>query len=98
MKKDFSKLLYDRYFKLTNRNIEMILKDGKIIRGTIIGFFKGDQSFNEPYVTTWHLVDGQDKTGLGTDAFAYLEGHAIEQSDILQVKFCADNTVLKFYE
>lgn len=98
MNKDFSKLLYDRYFNLADRNIEIIVKDGRSIKGTIIGFFKGDEAYLEPYITSWHLVDEQDKMGLGTDAFAYLQGQAVEQSEILQVKFCGDNTVMKFYD
>ena len=96
MEKDCSRLFYDKYFNLKVRNIEVILKDGKIIKGTIAGFFRGDRAFHEPYVTKWHIVDENDEMAISAGTFVFMKGQAIEQDKIKQVKFCADGTVMNF--
>lgn len=96
MKTDFSRILYDRYFNLTNRNIEVKLKNGNIIRGIIVGFFKGYEDNNEPYIMQWHIADEKNKILFGIDAFGNMDGTIINSKDITEVKFLEDNSIIRF--
>lgn len=95
METDLSRLLYDKYFSLTKREIEIRLKNGKVFRGVIIGFHKNNDD-EIPYVQQWHIVETKDKSTFGIDAFGFLIGQIINQKDISEVMFFQDNTILKF--
>lgn len=90
-----SQLLYDKYFEFVNQNIEITLKDGRFIKGEIVGFFKGDENTDEPYITKWHIVPKTQKMTLGIDTFGFMKGEFIEHKEIAEVKFCADGYVIK---
>ena len=94
MEKDFSRILYDKYCGLINRNIEVTLKSGIVFQGVIIGFYK--DNYHNPSITKWHIVDEKDKNSLGINAFSISIGKIVNQKDIAEVKFFEDNTILKF--
>jgi hypothetical protein len=96
MKKDFSRLLYDKYFGLTNRNIVVRLKNGTVFSCVIIGFYKSGDEADQPYIVKWHITGVKDKSTSGVDPLDLLNGEVIEQKDIAEVDFLADNTVLRF--
>ncbi len=48
MNSDSSKLFYDKYFELENRNIKLIIDNDKELAGPIVGFFNGDEENGEP--------------------------------------------------
>jgi len=88
--------MYEKYYSLDNRNIEVKLKDARVLQGSIAGFFRGEDYENEPYIWQWHLVSPGKENMLGVDAFGYTEGALILQQDIIQVKFYQDNSILNF--
>lgn len=96
MKTDFSRLMYDKYSSLSDRNVEVKLQNGNIIRGAIVGFFKGYEYSNEPYVTQWHISDEKNKIVFGIDAFGDMEDTMINSEEIAEVKFLQDNSTIKF--
>ena len=96
MEKDFSRLLYDKYFGLTNRNLEVKMKNGAVAEGIIIGFYKGENNGNEPYITRWHIAHKKDENILEITPFGFFGGQIIEQKDIAEVRFFEDNTILRF--
>lgn len=55
MKEDYSRLLYDVYFKLNYRIIEITLNNGNHLRGELMAFYKGDVNNGEPYIYAWRL-------------------------------------------
>ena len=87
MKTDFSKQIYDNYYSLTNRKIELILKDGRYLAGFICGFFRGDRESNDPYIIKWHIVSEEEKNRFGTAILGCLTGEIIRQEDIAEIYF-----------
>ena len=96
MEKDFSRLLYDKYFGLTNRNIVLKLKNGNVLSCIIIGFYKSEDERDKPYIKKWHISGATDKSTLGINPLDLLNGQIIENKDIAEVDFMADDTVLIF--
>lgn len=96
MKQDTSKILHDKYFKLANKNIEVILKNGNVIKGVIIGFVKGDIHKKESYIIKWHIADEKYMLTIGLDAFGFPIGNIIRQADIQKIFFYQDNSILEF--
>lgn len=96
MENNLSEQLYQKYFNLTNRTIEVTLKNGRKITGVFVSFCLGEEERNEPYTTKWHIVNEKDKHTLGIDAFGFLIGEYIEQKDIESIKFFDDNSEMKF--
>jgi len=96
MEKDFSRLLYDKYFGLTNQNIKVKLKNGTVFQGIIIGFYKSADGDDKPYIAKWHLLEEKDKNTLKINDFGFSIGKIIDQKDIVEVRFFEDNTVLRF--
>ena len=96
MEKDFSRLLYDKYFGVTNRNIVVKLKNGNVFNCVIIGFYKSGDEADKPYIVKWHITGVKDKSTLAINSLDLLNGEVIENKDIAEVDFLADNTVLKF--
>lgn len=96
MEKDFSRLLYDKYFGLTNRNIVLRLKNGNVFNCIIIGYYKSGDESDKPYIKKWHVTGAKEKSTLGINPLDLLNGQIIENKDIAEVDFLADHTVLKF--
>ena len=96
MKKDLSRLLYDKYFGLQNRNIEVKLKNGTVFCCVIIGFYKTGEEEDRPYINKWHIAPVTDKNKLGINALDLLNGKTIDEEDITEVTFMEDGSVLRF--
>lgn len=90
MKTDLSFVLYNKYFKLKNQQIEVELKNHLLLKGKFNGFFRG----NNTYISKWHLVDANVLFGI--DSFGFLVGEIIKHKDILKIKFLEDNSVMNF--
>jgi hypothetical protein len=95
MKTDFSKQLYEKYFGLNNRSMELVLKNGRHFKGFICGFFKGDPDSDDPYVIKWHVVTEADKNTFGTNILGLIAGEIIWQDDIVEIYFNGDHSCLK---
>ena len=96
MKKDTSRILYNRYFRLANRNIEILLKNGRKIHGRIVGYFSSDADSRESPIHHWHIINGKgsscrDYSGIGVE-----QGELIRHCDIASVTFEEDNSTLFF--
>ncbi len=96
MKTDYSRIFYNKYFGLANRNIEVRMKNGKIIQGIIIGFYRSCDDDAIPCITRWHIVDEKDKMCFGTDSLGCMTGQIIKQKEIASVKFFDDDTTMNF--
>jgi hypothetical protein len=98
MQTDQSNELYHRYFALADPVVTVILKNGEMLSGVFVDFFRGEEDFDEPYVTRWHLVAEKEKKGLGTDGLGFPIGTFILQDDIAEIRFRQNNSVMKFGE
>jgi len=89
MKTDLSFVFYTTYFELHNRFIEITLKNGKTVKGEIIGFYKGDSDFNEPYIIRWHIAT--ENTFIIHYPLEKIKGVIVPQKEIASIKY-TDNT------
>ena len=97
MKKDSSKLVYQKYYTLVNRNVIFTLNDTHIFRGQIIGYYKGDLDSNEPYISRWHLYNcPQNSLNVNDELFGSMIGEIISHADIKSVQFEDDNAIINF--
>lgn len=94
METDLSYALYQKIRSLWDKALEVTMKDGRIMKGKFIGYFLGDIEEGEQYIIQWRVTDADDMSG--ADAFGFLKGSLIVQSDIAQVKFLQDNSIMKF--
>ncbi|MES2795234.1 MAG: hypothetical protein V4683_04670 [Bacteroidota bacterium] len=92
--KDRSFELYNKYYSINNNEVIIQLSNNETIKGKLKGYFRGDTTINEPFISKWHL----DSTNylLGTDAYGYLNGQLINQVDIVKITFMEDNTTMMF--
>lgn len=90
MKTDSSLILYNTYYKLKNRIIEIELKNHIQLTGKFIGFCRSNKTF----ISKWHLVDANLLFGI--DAFGFLVGQIINHKDIVKIKFTENNSTMKF--
>lgn len=93
MKTDDSKQLYDKYYNLKDRRIEIVLKNGRYLRGVICGFFKGDAESDEPYIIKWHIVAETEHKRFGHNFMGCITGEIIRQRDILEIVFNENNKI-----
>jgi hypothetical protein len=96
MKKDISKLAYDKFMTLRLPEIRVSLKNGKTITGTLIGFYKGNGHKNEPFITKWHILKSKDSTTLGSDVFGNRIGGLINHEEIARIYFREDKSTIHF--
>jgi len=96
MKRDLSEELYKKYFRLNDRKVEITLKNNVVLKGILVGFFRGDEDAEEPCIERWHLADEKNEFSLGLDAFGFLSGTIVKQKDIAEILFFEDNSVMKF--
>lgn len=94
MKKETSRLLFDKYFKLANPNCDILLKSGKVIRGVIIGYYFSDADQPESPIHHWRVLRCVDAAHTGFDGENYNEGTCIRHCDIASVTFEEDLSVL----
>ena len=88
MESDSSLALFQKYFNLENRLIEIELKNHEILKGKFIGYFKG----KEETIVKWHFTDVDIL--FGSDQFGFLIGQLVEHKDILSVRFLEDNSII----
>ena len=94
MKTDFTRILYNRYFSNTGREIEITLRNGLIVKGAIIGFCKTGDEEDIPYVSRWHMVTSEDRVNKRAGELDIPPDIFIYSKDIASVTFCDDNSVL----
>jgi hypothetical protein len=96
MKKNTSRILHDKYFKLANRNIEILLKNGRRIHGIIVGYFPSDPDDEESPIHHWHIIDGNSQSFLNFSDPGFQQGALIRHCDIASITFEEDNSTLSF--
>lgn len=75
----------------------LVLKNGRHIKGVIVGYFKGDELSDEPYIMRWHIVDENDSTTMGFDTFGCLIGELVDHANIAEVYIQEDGSFIKFF-
>ena len=96
MKKDSSCILFERYFSLSDRNIEIILKNGRILHGIFAGFFFLNDDPDNPSIHTWHFVNNNEHGNSGYCGVQFCRGELILHRDIASVTFMADHSTMVF--
>ncbi len=56
MKPDYSKYIFDTFYKPGGGLLKVFLKDGRELEGRFIGYFHGDNESDEPFIIKWHFV------------------------------------------
>lgn len=69
----------------------MALKDGRVVKGIICGFFKGDKDLDEPYIIKWHIVNEQKYKRFSSNFLGSITGEIIKQEDIHEVYYYEDS-------
>lgn len=94
MKTNTSADLFNKYYSLNNRQIVVLLKNKTTYKGKFVGYFKDDLDSDTSQIIIWHLTE--EDVLFGTDSFGFLVGHLIKHSDIIQVVFIEDGSVMLF--
>lgn len=89
-----ARALFDKYHQLEDRRVVVKLKDGRTLKGVLIGYFKGKEGGKHAFIEKWHLVDESDSFSLGLDLFGSQLGEIISQDDIKEVHFLADDSII----
>jgi len=90
MKQDISFKIYQYFISHPHDIVEIELKNKTIIKGRLIGVFKGDKT----YITKWHVTESENI--LGMDAFGILEGAIIDHYNIEKISFFTNNIITVF--
>jgi hypothetical protein len=93
METDLSFIFYTTYFNLKNRFIEIILKNEEKVKGEIIGFYKGDEDFNEPYIIRWHIAT--EEPYIVSYPLKEVKGRMISQKEIAAIKYTDNNNIIQ---
>lgn len=92
METDFSREIYDNYYNVKDKIVEIILKDNRVLEGKLVSFFHGDKDTDEPFVTRWYFVDKSNIDEYQKGLLVSIEGNqdlgmVIDQNDIMEVRF-----------
>ena len=87
--------LFEKLEQLSNQQVVIMLKNGKKLRGKLIGFFKDEEFSSSRFAMKWHIVDQHDPDN-GFDIFGLHKGTIVNQNDIAEVHFMEDNSIMKF--
>jgi len=87
MKEDTSKEIFNQYYGNSNRFVCVTLKDGRILIGRFIGFFRGDEDQGEHYIFRWHFLEKKLTVFDYDNSIDPEQGIYINQSDIESVTF-----------
>lgn len=95
MKKDSSVKFYDLYFSRPDKKVEISMKDGRKILAFITGYYKGKPDSTDTVIMKWHLLEAAENQ---SESLGDLDenGLIVNHADIDQVRFCSDNTLIKF--
>jgi hypothetical protein len=96
LKTDTSRILYDKYYRHSNRNVEIVLKDGRRIHGVIAGFFSADAENVRSPIHHWHIINGMDQSCLTGCILGFEQGEVIRHRDIATVIFDEDHSTISF--
>lgn len=91
---DTSAILYEKYFSLTNREIKITLKSGKIIDGEIVGFTYKDTSNKQ--IAFWHFQPMHSNYFIDFDNSRQTTDIIIPHKEIVSVYFYEDNSICYF--
>lgn len=83
------------YFASSNRVVEIQTADKQIIKGVIVGFFKGDTHAGAPFITQWHIVDEIKQYSIGIDPFGCVIGDIVDHHSIKSIKM-QDGQIVTF--
>jgi hypothetical protein len=95
MKTDFSLLILQKYFTLKSKKVIINLKNKELVKGFIIGYFKGEENFDDTEIYKWHIVSIENKILFPIDAFGLETGIFVLQKDITEIQFLEDNSTIK---
>lgn len=89
---DFSKEIYNNYYNVKDRIVEITMKDNTVLEGTLVSFFHGDKDADEPFVTQWHFVNKKDIEQYQKNLHLSIDGNQdigmnIKQKDIKTIRF-----------
>ena len=92
MARDFSKEIYDKYYNVKDRIVEITLKDNTILEGILVSFFHGGNETGGPFIVRWHFIDKKDMEAYHKGFDVPLDGNQdlgriIAQKDIRNVRF-----------
>ena len=100
MNRDLSWELHDRYFNLSDRKIELVLKSGRVLRGMIIGYFTDGIDNGNARISKWHFLEEKARDNdlyfNGIDVLGNMRGEVIRQKEIREVRFLEDGSILVF--
>lgn len=85
-------MLFNKYLNLNNKASRVVLCDGRIIEGVIVGFFKGNRHSNDPYILKWHFMDVKDELSFGFDMFGNRIGEIISHKEIVEIYLYENDT------
>ena len=95
MKKDSSMMLLNKYFTLSDRRIELRLKNGQVRHGIIAGFFYGQECVNRRSVHMWRFVPDEEAGYPGYAGIEFKKGILVRHREILRITFYADNSTME---
>lgn len=98
LKTDPSILFFERLCSQVNPEVHILLKNDQWIQGYLIGFYKGDPDFHEPYIRMWHVVADEDRWALGVNRYGALKGELIRTEDIQGIRLHLNNEWIPFHE
>jgi hypothetical protein len=91
METDFSKEIYDNYYNVKERIVEITLKDNRVLVGKLVSFYHGNLD-TDPFISQWHFVDKDDLEMYENGLIVSVEGDQnigmiIGQKDIKEIRF-----------
>lgn len=95
MGKEAAHILYNKYFGLGNQDVELTLRDGRVLRGKLVGFYKAED-IKGPYITHLHIIEEGQTEQLHLESLGEIPGLTVDEHDIASLWFPEDGTTLIF--
>lgn len=86
--------MFDKYFTLANPNVEIQLKNGRVIHGIIVGYYFTDTENQESPIHHWRVMDCRVSVQTGFNEHRCNKGECIRHGDIASVTFEEDRSEL----
>lgn len=96
MNPDTSAMLLEAYLVHQDKTVDVVLRNGTLIRRYISGFIKGSELAEDPFVMKWHMVKLRDSNTLGWDCSGSSVGEIIAHSEIQEITFLESGCCLTF--
>lgn len=84
---DTSREIFDQYFGRSGRYVCVTMKDGEILIGKFIGFFRGNEDQGEPFIFRWRFLEKKYSMIDSDRTLDPEQGIFIEHSEIESVTF-----------